>query len=299
MALENYNILSLDQSTAGCGWCIFKGDRYHSSGVFYPKHNTYEKKMFEVFKFIEFKVKEHKINLGTTEGIWLNERTETTKTGNYYKSDKNFGDNLHTYKVLGELLGACKMSLIGVGVKRVMEISPSSWKSHFKILGKGIDRDKQKRLAIIYARQISEKFVLNSDDEADAICQGKYAVKEFFNMEEKLANGEFKVLMEDKIHSYPHVFTEWQKKDYNTVSRHLKVKVEKEEKVIIGKSASGKNKWGKAIKEYYCDELKSLSKDLKIQFLEKIIDKKVKINNDYYLGTQMVKKQLELICNKK
>jgi histone deacetylase complex regulatory component SIN3 len=102
--------------------------------------------------------------------------------------------------------------------------------------------------------------------------------------------------MKDSDKSYPHVFSKWDKKDYNTLSKHLDVKIEKEEKVIIGQSANGKNKWGKEIKSYYCEELESLSKDLKIQFLEKIIKKGVRIGDDYFLGTQMVKKQLELIC---
>ena len=260
-----FNQLSIDQSTSGFGWCIFKNREYFNSGVFIPSGDNLDEKLKVIFKFIEEIVKEHDIKIATLEDIWLN---ENLKSNLFKKEKRSFGDNVRTHKVLGELMGACKMALYGVGVKRVMVIPPVTWKSKFKMLGKGLDRDKQKLLSIQYAKKITNKEII-SNDESDACCLAYYADKEFYNMEEQLRDNEFKVKNEDgKV--YPYIFRYFEKKDYNELSEKLDIKVSKEVKIVVGQSANGKNKWGKEVKEFYISELSQLPKELKLQFLYKL-----------------------------
>lgn len=280
-----FNQLSLDQSTSGFGWCVFKDRKYFNSGVFIPSGENLDEKLKDIFKFIEKLVKEHDVKISSLEDIWLN---ENLKQNTFKKEKRSFGDNVRTHKVLGELLGACKMALYGVGVERVMLIPAVTWKAKFKMLGKGLDREKQKQLAIQYARKITNKNITD-DNEADAICMAYFADKEFYNMEEQLRENEF------KIEGYPYVFRYWDKKDYNELSEKLNIKVSKEVKVVVGQSANGKNKWGKEIQEFYISELSQLPKDLKLQFLYKMKEQERYSAEHKELAKLVLEKQIEYV----
>lgn len=283
-----FNQLSIDQSTTGLGWCVYKDRQYFKSGVFVPSGDNLDEKLKDIFKFIEQTVKENDIKIASLEDIWLN---ENLKSNPFKKEKRSFGDNVRTHKVLGELLGACKMALYGVDVERVLIIPAVTWKAKFKMLGKGLDREKQKLLAIQYAKKITGENI-EDDNEADAICMAYFANKEFYSMEEELRDNEF------KIENYPYIFRYWDKKDFNELSRKLDMKVSKEVKVVIGQSANGKNKWGKEIKEFYIDELSQLPKDLKLEFLYKMREQERYSTEHKELAKLVLEKQIKYVEEK-
>ncbi|MGL5582687.1 MAG: hypothetical protein ACRDCE_17190 [Cetobacterium sp.] len=252
-------ILSLDQSTSCVGWSVYTSGEYVASGIFEPDGLQVNDKLFNVFMQVKSLISEHKADVVTLEDIWLNEAREAK--GNVFKSNKSFGDNVAVHKVLGELLGACKMAAMASKVNRVVVVSPQTWKSRFKITGKGWYRDKQKEAAIKYAEQISRKKI-TTNDEGDAVCMGYWASKELYNMKEELRAGEF------KIPEYPHTFKYFDKKDFNDLSRRLDVKFSKTAKEVIGKNPNGTNKWGMVTKELYADEVKTLNQEQKLAILE-------------------------------
>ena len=259
-------ILSLDQSTSAVGFCLFRNREYLVSGVFIPEGDNIDERYRSVYKFVKHMIELNEVEIVTLEDIWLNERVD--KKDNPFKQQyKSFGDNVNVHKVLGELLGACKMAcLTNENVNRIKVIHPNSWKSAFKMSGKGWNRDRQKLKAIQFAEKISGKKI-ETNDEGDAVCMAYYANKELFNMNEELRKGEF------KIEGYPHVFKYFEAKDFKALGAHHGFFIVKEVKEIVGQSSNGKNKWSKTEKAVPVAELKTLNKAEKLNILQQLKEK--------------------------
>ncbi|MGL5088775.1 MAG: hypothetical protein ACRC0Y_09010 [Fusobacteriaceae bacterium] len=250
-------ILALDQSTSCTGYSIFSLESgFIKSGFFIPTGKDSDEKIYSVVNFIKKTVEEYNIKLGCLEGVWLAEGR-----------NKGFGDNVQTLIKLGRLLGACETAFRDSKVIRVTTYAPSSWKSYYKLLRK----PNQKQLAVGLAKKYKSDLV--SEDEAESILIGNYYRSELLTIYEKdMKNGEFKVKNNlGKV--YPHIFVYWQKKHFNELSRSLDIKISKEVKEVIGTSMNGKNKWGKFRKEFYIDELGSLNKELKLEFMNMLKQK--------------------------
>ncbi|MGL4997843.1 MAG: hypothetical protein ACRC5T_02470 [Cetobacterium sp.] len=269
-------IMSLDQSTSCTGYSLFSLSKgFLRSGFFIPEGNNSEEKIYSVVNFIKKISRENNVQLASLEGVWLAEGR-----------NKGFGDNVQTLIKLGRLLGACETAFRDCKVIRVGIIQPSTWKSFYKLLRK----PNQKQLAVSLAKKYKTEII--SEDESEAVLMGNYFRGELMKVFEKeMKLGEFKVKNEyGKV--YPHIFVFWQKKHFNELSRTLDIKLTKEVKVISGTTANGKNKWDKVIKEFYVDELGSLNKELKIQFMDKL---KVKSKMETELSLLVFEEQLKYI----
>lgn len=215
-----------------------------------------------MYFFLKGIIDVNKIVAVTLEDIWLNEKVD--KPTNPFKPKNTYGDNVNVHKVLGELLGACKMAVLTSSrVNRIKMLHPQTWKSAFKMTGKGWYRDKQKAKTIEYACKISGKNI-KTDDEADAILMAYYANKELYNMKEDLRENEF------KIEGYPHVFKYFDKKDFNELGDRFKIIIQKEVKEVIGQNPNGTNKWAKSVKDFKISDLKTLTREQKEIVLEAI-----------------------------
>ncbi|MGL6100690.1 MAG: hypothetical protein ACRC0G_13805 [Fusobacteriaceae bacterium] len=259
-----YKILSLDQSTSCTGYCISNSVAgFMTSGVIIPEGETSEEKIYNLCLQVEKLIKSYDVKIVSLEGIWLNTKANFNSNG-YGKRSSGLGDNVKTLIVLGRLLGSLELICNINKVDRVIKIQPMTWKSSFKLCGK----PNQKELAVGFAKLIKPSVTIH--DEAEAILMNKFIGGELMKVvEEGMKLNEFKVSCPtDGL--YPSIFKYFDKKDFNSISDAMDIKVKKLVKEIIGTTDSGKNKWQTIEKEFYAAELGSLNKELKLQILDQM-----------------------------
>ena len=152
------NLLALDQSSTTTGYSIFKDGNPVVVSHFTAKGTDLGSRLEQLRNKIIELINEYEIDEVVFEDIQLQ------------------NDNIKTYKILAEVIGVLEETLIEMHIPYEI-IPPIVWKAGVKIAGKG--RAEEKKLA--------QKYVLNNynysvtEDEADAICIGKYFTTKFID----------------------------------------------------------------------------------------------------------------------
>jgi Holliday junction resolvasome RuvABC endonuclease subunit len=155
-------IIALDDATHDTGWAIFDGDTLIKYGVFSTNQSTEVERISAVKQWL--------INLIT---VWAPD-TIVIEDIQLQKEDFN-GDavqNLTTYKVLAHLQGVLQNILFELHIP-FETVYSAVWRKACEI--KGRYRADKKRSAQL---QVKKWYGLDvSNDEADAICIGRYYLK--------------------------------------------------------------------------------------------------------------------------
>lgn len=149
---NGYRIIGFDQATQNFGVSVFDDGKLVYFDVMHFTGET-EIRLLNIFKFIEAVCKEWEPDYVMFEDIQMQQGAYTT------------------FKVLGELLGVVKIALMKNGIKHDCVLN-KIWQAQFAIGGK--DRISQKLNVINKVKLMFNVDV--TDDAADAILIGKYAV---------------------------------------------------------------------------------------------------------------------------
>lgn len=152
------NILALDQSSRETGWSIFNastGD-FIKVGLISSTQTKVEVRLMALRERIKEIIKDYSIEKVYLEDIQL---------------QHNVANNVRTYKVLAYVIGVLIELCHELGLPYEL-VSSNTWKSALGV--KGSRRPEQKANA---AKLVKEKFDVDvTQDEADAVCIGLYAV---------------------------------------------------------------------------------------------------------------------------
>ena len=151
-----FRIIGFDQATNNFGISVYDEDKLVYFDVFHFEGET-EERLVQIANAITFICREWQPNYVMFEDIQL----QTNGIGGY-----------NTFKVLAELMGVVKVILTANKVPHTCVLN-KIWQSEFNIGGK--DRATQKANVIEKVYKIFDIKV--SDDVADAILIGKYAVE--------------------------------------------------------------------------------------------------------------------------
>ena len=156
-------IIALDAATYNTGWAIFDDNTLIKYGVFSVNHST-EVERIEAFK-------QWLINM---IAIWRPDQVivEDIQLQREKTSEYETPDNINTYKVLAHLQGVIQNTLFELKVP-FEAVYAGVWRKACEI--KGRFRADQKKNAQLKVKQWFNIDVTN--DEADAICIGKYLCK--------------------------------------------------------------------------------------------------------------------------
>lgn len=160
-------LLALDQSTQTTGYAIFKDKELLTHGHIDPKGKDYIERISKLRKWVNniIDTLDGDIEIAI-EDIQLQEY----EPGGGKRAAKDFG--IITYKKLAHVQGAL-LSLFAEKQISYQIVSSNSWKSYCKIGGR--HRDEQKKKAQDFVT--TNYKIKPTQDEADAICLGHYALK--------------------------------------------------------------------------------------------------------------------------
>lgn len=155
-------ILGIDQATKVSGWSIFDGEKLVHYGLYETSFTNRDEKIADVKNWLRSMIEMWRPDLVVLEDIQYQKRF-----GEEYVEDAAVG--VTTFKTLAHLQGV----LINLLLENKIEyeiVSSATWRSHCKITGK-TRNDKKKSCQL----KIKEWYGVNiTNDEADAICIGKY-----------------------------------------------------------------------------------------------------------------------------
>lgn len=155
-------VLGIDQATKITGWSIFDGEELSHYGLYESSFNARDEKISDVKNWLRWMIENWK-----PDCVFLEDIQYQKKFGEDHVEDAAVG--VTTFKALAHLQGV----LINLLLENKIDykIVPSStWRSHCKITGK--TRTDKKRSCQL---KIKEWYKVNvSEDEADAICIGRY-----------------------------------------------------------------------------------------------------------------------------
>lgn len=150
------NLLALDQSSKCTGWSIFKDGVLHEYGHFTFNDTNIGDRLCKIRTKILNLIDDYRIDEIIFEDIQLQEDAH---------------NNVKTFKILAEVYGIVDQLCYEYKIP-CQSVMASSWKSKLGI--KGRKREEQKQNALNF---ISSKYHIQpTQDEADAICIGLYAV---------------------------------------------------------------------------------------------------------------------------
>lgn len=149
-------VLSLDQASTTSGYAIFEDGKLETYGHFTFDNMSTGEKLVHIRNRILELVDSYNIDYVIFEDIFLS---------------GSMGNNINTHKVLAEVFGVVDETLTEMNVQHDA-VLPSVWRAPLGLGTKGKTRPQQKKAA--------QEFVLQTfnakctQDEADAICIGKY-----------------------------------------------------------------------------------------------------------------------------
>lgn len=156
-------VLALDQATGISGFSIFDGNTLVKYGTFKTKSNDEAERIEEIKNWVSSLITNWKPDRIQIEDIQLQRRADQ-------KEDADTVYNVNTYKVLAHLQGVLINLCLERGV--ICETTHVSiWRQYCGIKGKA--RADKKRNAQLKVKEWYDISV--SNDEADAICIGRYA----------------------------------------------------------------------------------------------------------------------------
>lgn len=164
-----FRILAMDQATQISGWALFDNDSLVKFGkVNVPESLDKVERIYSMKCWLISMIENVKPDLIVFEDIqYQPEKGENRTQASFI--------GVTTFKALAELLGVLTSSCFEN--KITYRIVPSAtWRSGVGVLGK--TRTDKKRSAQILIKKNYDVYV--SEDEADAICIGRYASKAFY-----------------------------------------------------------------------------------------------------------------------
>lgn len=162
-------ILALDQATHISGWSLWDDDNLVKYGAFECKSRNAVERLSIIRMWLISLISNFKPDIVVLEDIQMQDFS--AKSNKLYESKSN-QIGVTTYKSLAELLGVLKVQLFDTNIE--FKVIPSgTWRKGVGV--KGIHRADRKRSA---QNLVKQWFDINvTEDEADAICLGKYATK--------------------------------------------------------------------------------------------------------------------------
>ena len=172
---KNKRTLALDQSTNVSAWAIFDGQTLVKYGVFIAKGKDTAHRLVAIKDWF----------LSMVE-LWQPDRVaiEDIQLQNFGQGgikSYNNATGIQTFKVLAQLQGL--LITLATENKLPIKLAPTpSWRSHCKVKGKS-RVDKKRSIQLL----VKEWFDITvTDDEAEAIGIGRYAVERLFNEREMI-----------------------------------------------------------------------------------------------------------------
>ena len=171
---SEYRILALDQATNISGWSLFDDTTLKQYGIFKTQMQNEEDKINEVREWLITMITNFQPDFVIIEDIQLQQHG-----GKNYTDD---GDNIigvTTYKVLAHLQGVICNLLLTLKIPHEI-VPPGTWRKYCKIRGQ-YKADKKKSAQLL----VKDEYDISvTNDEADAICIGKYGAHTYSkNME--------------------------------------------------------------------------------------------------------------------
>lgn len=158
--------LVFDQASIISGWCVFDNEELIKYGHFYlPEKDSVAERLNKFHQRLLNMIEIYQPDILVFEDIQLQDFDSARNT-----------IGVTTYKVLAEVLGICQLVSAETNIPFHI-ISSNTWRSFLQI--KGRSRVDKKRSAQFL---IKERYDISvSEDEADAICLGRYSSKNIFN----------------------------------------------------------------------------------------------------------------------
>ena len=151
------NLLALDQASVTTGWSVWENDKLVKWGKFTIDDSDMGERLLKIRKRIDDLIETYKIDEVVFEDIQM---------------QANRTNNVHTYKVLAEVIGVLEERLTELKIPYTM-VPASVWKSTLGI--KGAARAEQKKNAQLYV--LNTYGIKATQDECDAICIGAHKQK--------------------------------------------------------------------------------------------------------------------------
>lgn len=168
-------VLALDDATNITGWCIYDGEKLVSYGKFQIDKDNPIERISIIRQWLLNMITKWKPDKIGIEDIQLQEFRGTNGKTNYAVT---------TYKVLAQLQGVLLESIFSQNIESIV-VHSATWKSYCNISGKS--RTDQKRSAQF---KVKGWYGINvTQDEADAICIGKYLSGKYIKNNEMISWG--------------------------------------------------------------------------------------------------------------
>ena len=168
---NGHRILALDQATNVSGWAIFDNKELVAYGKFETSGTSSPEKINQFKHWLASMVSNWNPDMVVYEDIQL----QTFGGGKNQPFNKANGEGITTYKILAHLQGVLEDLCFENKVKAEL-IHVSSWRSFCEI--KGRSRNDKKRSAQLKVKDWYD--VTATQDEADAICIGKYGAEKVY-----------------------------------------------------------------------------------------------------------------------
>ena len=150
-------LLALDQASVTSGWSVWEDNKLVQYGKFTFDDADIGVRLNKIRKYVKELVVEYEVDEVAFEDIQM---------------QANKGNNVHTHKILAEVIGV--LEELFTEIKVPYSIIPSAtWKSTLGI--KGADRTAQKKNAQLYV--LNTYGIKATQDECDAICIGAHKYK--------------------------------------------------------------------------------------------------------------------------
>ena len=172
---NTFRVIALDQATKVSGYSIFDDGKLIKYGVIHPREDYEQILRISIMRqWLLSAIEDLQPDIIILEDIQL--QNFTGQKGAYTKGDAN-SIGIITYKTLAELLGVLKVSAFEQNILCEV-IPPATWRSKVGISGRTrADKKKSAQLKVKDWYQVDA-----TQDEAEAICLGKYGT-EFFAKE--------------------------------------------------------------------------------------------------------------------
>ena len=161
--MEDKVILSFDQASQTCGWSLFKGKELQKYGHKTFRNGSFIERLSEFADWSKEMIKYYKPDYVAFEEIQLQNGAVTT------------------YKILAKIQGVLELICFKhfLNSNDYIIVSSNTWKSYLDIKKQGRAQEKknaQEKVMKYYSIDATE-------DEADAICIGKYMAEKHFKKE--------------------------------------------------------------------------------------------------------------------
>ena len=171
--VNTFRIIALDQATKVSGFSIFDDGKLIKYGVIHPREDYEQVLRISIMRqWLLSAIEDLKPDIIILEDIQLQNFTDNKNA--YLKGNSN-SIGIITYKTLAELLGVLRVTAFEQNVL-CETVPPATWRSQVGISGRTrADKKKSAQLKVKDWYQVDA-----TQDEAEAICLGRYGTTMFF-----------------------------------------------------------------------------------------------------------------------